>query len=91
MGGQYLKAYALQSSYEYFAESSESFFTSDRFYNDYYPFINSELHTFDITAWNLVKDVFEVDSKEYQPQTTPEKIKEKIDKNALRVQETETL
>ena len=76
----------MQSSFEYFAESSESFFTSDRFFNDYYPFINAELKTFDPTAWNLVADVFDVDSEKYLAEyKTPEKIEEKIDTSVARM------
>ena len=75
IGGQNLRAYAMYTSYEYFAESTESFFTSKKFWNDYYPFINSELKTFDIAAWNMVAQVFGVDGSKYLSQMKfPEQI-----------------
>ena len=55
----------MTTAYEYFAESTESFFTSKKFWNDYYPFINSELKTFDLTAWNLVAEVFGVNASKF--------------------------
>ena len=55
----------MTTAYEYFAESTESFFTSKKFWNDYYPFINSELKSFDHTAWSLVAEVFGVDGSKY--------------------------
>ena len=57
-----LKAYAMTTEYEYFAEISKAFFTSNRFWNDYYPFIHSELYDFDIKGYNLVADVWGVDA-----------------------------
>mgnify|MGYP006110938683 CR=1 FL=1 len=75
IGGQELPAYAMSTAYEYFAESAESFFTSQRFWNDYYPFINSELQAFDHTAWSLVAEVFGVNGSKYLAQfQTPKDI-----------------
>ena len=60
-----LKAYALSSDYEYFAELSEAFFTSSRFYNDYFPFIHSELYDFDKNGYDLISQVWGVNSQKY--------------------------
>ena len=56
-----LRAYAMSSDYEYFAELSEAFFTSKRFYNDYYPFIHSELYDFDKEGYDLIDAVWGAD------------------------------
>ena len=39
--------YGKQNQKEYLAETAEAFFTSKRFRNDYFPFIHSELKSFD--------------------------------------------
>ena len=39
--------YGNQNEKEYLAETAEAFFTSKRFRNDYFPFIHSELKSFD--------------------------------------------
>ena len=52
--GPKLKAYALNDEKEYFAEISEAYFGV----NDYYPFVRSELQTFDPLGYSLMVSIW---------------------------------
>jgi hypothetical protein len=65
--GQMRKHYALTDNREYFAECSEAFFSSDRFRNDYYPFVRSELEEFDPAAVKMCEAVWYQLPEQMQP------------------------
>lgn len=54
--------YAKTNPMEYFAESVESFFSSNKFRNDLYPFVHSEFREFDRDSYDMVAKIFEVDA-----------------------------
>ena len=58
--GQKCKSYATTNDREYLAETAEAFFSSKRFRNNSYPYVNSELKTFDEDGWKLITRVFEL-------------------------------
>jgi hypothetical protein len=53
-GGGKQRAYALTNSKEYFAELSESYFGK----NDFYPFVRSELKTYDPQGFQLMEQIW---------------------------------
>ena len=65
--GQMKRHYALTDNREYFAECSEAFFSSDRFRNDYFPFVRSELEEFDPAAVKMCEDVWYKLPEQMQP------------------------
>eukprot|EP00927_Polykrikos_kofoidii_P078484 TRINITY_DN75304_c0_g1_i1.p1 TRINITY_DN75304_c0_g1~~TRINITY_DN75304_c0_g1_i1.p1 ORF type:complete len:538 (+),score=81.55 TRINITY_DN75304_c0_g1_i1:35-1615(+) len=52
------KPYCAGNPAEFFAESSEAFFSSQRFRNDYFPYVHSELKGFDDVAYKMCEDVW---------------------------------
>ena len=52
--GKQTKAYAETNQMEFFAECTEAYFGR----NDFYPFVNAELKTFDPAAYKLMQDVW---------------------------------
>eukprot|EP00039_Didymoeca_costata_P005588 m.82694 g.82694 ORF g.82694 m.82694 type:complete len:265 (-) comp12885_c0_seq2:1654-2448(-) len=67
-GNKKMKHYALTNEIEYFAECSEAYFSSDRFRNDYFPFIKSELLEFDTAGYLMCGYVWEIPSnKDFVP------------------------
>lgn len=63
--GSDTKHYAKTNPHEYFAESVEAFFSSNKFRNDMYPFVHSELREFDRDGYDMVAKVFEIDADNY--------------------------
>lgn len=53
------KAYALTNAMEYFAESSEAYFTK----NDFFPFIKSELREFDLLGYEMIERIWKIEAK----------------------------
>jgi hypothetical protein len=53
-GGGKQRAYALTNSKEYFAELSEAYFGR----NDFYPFVRSELKSYDPVGFQLMQDIW---------------------------------
>lgn len=54
------RPYCATNCAEYFAESSEAFWSSQRFHNDYFPYVHSELRGFDPIAYKMCEDVWGV-------------------------------
>ncbi len=52
--GKIAKAYATTNQMEYFAECTEAYFGQ----NDFFPFVNAELKTFDPVAYKLMQEVW---------------------------------
>lgn len=52
--GEKVKAYATTNAHEYFAECTEAFFGR----NDFYPFVNAELKTYDPKGYQLMESVW---------------------------------
>jgi hypothetical protein len=48
----------LNTKEEYLAETTEAYFTSKKFRNDYFPIVHSELKSFDPSGFKMVEDVF---------------------------------
>ena len=58
--GRMFKAYATTNHIEYLAEVSEAYFSSKRFRNDYFPIVRSQLKTYDLDAYKMVEQVFQL-------------------------------
>ena len=58
--GQTMQHYCKNNEKEYLAETAEAFFTSKRFRNDYYPFIHSELKSYDAEGYDMIVQVFKL-------------------------------
>lgn len=58
--GRMFKAYATTNHIEYFAEISEAYFSSKRFRNDYFPIVRSQLKSYDLDAYKMVEQAFEL-------------------------------
>lgn len=57
--GRHTRHYALQNPMEYFAESTEAYFGQ----NDFYPFVNAELKTFDPDTYRLMEQIWGIPQK----------------------------
>ena len=55
-----VKPYGAGNHMEFFAESSEAFFSSKRFRNDYFPYIHDELKGFDPVAYRMCEQAWGV-------------------------------
>merc|ERR1711920_450234 len=58
------KPYGAVNHMEFFAESSEAFFSSRRFRNDYFPYVHAELKGFDPIAYKMCEDCWGIEGKE---------------------------
>mmetsp|Transcript_74991 Transcript_74991/g.223482 ORF Transcript_74991/g.223482 Transcript_74991/m.223482 type:complete len:527 (+) Transcript_74991:61-1641(+) len=54
------RPYGATNHAEFFAESSEAFFSSRRFRNDFFPYVHAELRGFDPVAYKMCEDVWGV-------------------------------
>lgn len=52
--------YCQTNGSEYLAETAEAFFTSKRFRNDFFPFIHSELKSYDADGYEMIVRVFKL-------------------------------
>mmetsp|Transcript_117462 Transcript_117462/g.357332 ORF Transcript_117462/g.357332 Transcript_117462/m.357332 type:complete len:225 (+) Transcript_117462:435-1109(+) len=55
---KYMRYTALQNHYEFFAESSEAFYSSRRFHNECIPYLHEELQLFDPGAYAMCERVW---------------------------------
>jgi len=55
---KYENLYAATSHWEYFAEISEAFFSTDLIMNDAYPFTNSQLRDHDIQSYIICTQIY---------------------------------
>eukprot|EP00401_Gymnodinium_catenatum_P073200 CAMPEP_0117498714 /NCGR_PEP_ID=MMETSP0784-20121206/21859_1 /TAXON_ID=39447 /ORGANISM="" /LENGTH=587 /DNA_ID=CAMNT_0005293813 /DNA_START=112 /DNA_END=1875 /DNA_ORIENTATION=+ len=53
--------YGATNHFEYFAETSEAFWSSRRFYNDFFPYVHAELRGFDPEAYAMQERAWGVD------------------------------
>jgi len=76
---KHLKYTALKDHYEFFAESSEAFFSSARFHNECIPYLHEELELFDPVAFAMCEKVWgirgrDVVSREEFPERWHERV-----------------
>jgi hypothetical protein len=60
--GQEIQHYCKNNAMEYLAETSEAFFSTKHFRNDFYPFIHTELKEYDPDGYEMIIRVFKLDS-----------------------------
>jgi hypothetical protein len=61
--GQEIQHYCKNNAMEYLAETSEAFFSTAHFRNDFYPFIHTELKEYDPDGYNMIIRVFKLDDE----------------------------
>mmetsp|Transcript_68959 Transcript_68959/g.174251 ORF Transcript_68959/g.174251 Transcript_68959/m.174251 type:complete len:172 (-) Transcript_68959:77-592(-) len=68
------KPYGAVDYKEFFAESSEAFFSSRRFRNDYFPYVHAELKGFDPIAYQMCQEAWGIRGEDMQSRAEfPEK------------------
>lgn len=74
-----LRYTALKDHYEFFAESSEAFFSSQRFHNECIPYLHEELEMFDPTAFAMCEQVWGIRGKDVvSREEFPERWQERV-------------
>ena len=58
--GRWFRAYATTNHREYLAEMSKAYFSTKRFRGQYFPFVRSELKSYDFDGFKLVEEVFQL-------------------------------
>ena len=58
--GAVVKHYCTTNYKEYLAETAEAFFSTSRFRNDFFPFNNSELKSYDPDGYAMILKVFKI-------------------------------
>ena len=61
---QAAKPYGATNANEFFAESSEAFWSSQRFRNDFFPYVHCELKSFDPIGYKMCEDVWGISGSE---------------------------